>query len=644
MPGSLSSAARSPAAVALMGLLCVAFMILGVGGGAGFPDIFKTTHANAVVSAGVHTVSAADFRRIFDQQKQRYEEQTKAPVTNEFLVQNGLDEQLLNALAQDQALSEMLARIGIDPAPSLVDAQIQKLPFAFDRVTGKFSEKQFTQQLASQGLTARQAQGELADELAQRHFLFAVEAGLRTPRIYAAINAIAGLENRDISYFILDAKSVPQPAPPTDAQLTAFVTAHAAQLMRPETRILTVVRFSAAALAPTVKLDPGAVEQEFAFRKDSLSTPETRSLVQIPVKTASDGARVAAALAKGADPAGLARSVGAEPIRYDDKPKTAIADPKVADIGFSMSPGQVTGPIQGDLGMAVIKLLKVTPGKPATLETARSAIEAALRQKAARDQAYALSQKFDDARQGGASLIDAARKVGVSPVTVGPIAANGAGPDGKLNPLLTDKIVKEAFAERAGEDSDLQDAGAGEYFAVHVDRVQPPALPSLQEFRPQLTQAYLSQAYIQAIRARAEALVARLKSGEPMDAVAASAGAKVVHQTGMERVQARQYAGLGRDFLEAIFGAKPGDTFAAGGTSGVYIAHLDGIRTGDVTAMARVVDPLRAKLTEDYLRDLMGSIKAAAEQAVKADVNKALADQTLGVAGGVAAKGAGTAQ
>jgi len=644
MAGSLSSAARSPAAVALMGLLCVAFMILGVGGGAGFPDVFKTTHANAVVTAGAHSVSAADFRRIFDQQKQRYEEQTKAPVTNEFLVQNGLGEQLLNALAQDQAQSEMLSRAGIDPAPALVDAQIQKLPFAFDRVTGKFSEKQFTQQLASQGLTAREAQTELADELAQRHFLFAVEAGLRTPRIYAALNAIAGLENRDVSYFILDAKSVPQPAPPTDAQLTAFVKAHAAQLMRPETRILSVVRFSASALAPTVKLDPAAVEKEFEFRKDSLSTPETRSIVQIPVKSASDGARLAVAVGKGADPAALAKSVGAEPIRYDDKPKSAIADPKLAAIAFSMAPGQVAGPVQGDLGMAVIKVLKVTPGKPATLDAARPAIEAALRQKVARDQAYAQSQKFDDARQGGAGMADAARKVGVSPVTVGPIAANGAGPDGKPNPLLTDKIIKEAFAERQGEESDLIDAGAGEYFAVRVDRVQPPALPSIQEFRPQLAQAYISQTYIQAIRARAEALLARIKSGERIDVVAASAGAKVVHQTGMERIQARQYEALGRDFLESIFSAKAGDAFAAGGSSGVYIAHLDAIRSGDITAMAKVVDPLRTKLTEDYLRDLMESVKAASEATVKVDINKALADQTLGVAAGAAAKGAGTAQ
>ena len=52
---------------------------------------------------------------------------------------------------------------------------------------------------------------------------------------------------------MLDAKAVVQPTPPTDAQLLAFETAHAAQLTRPEMRVVTLVRFSAAAIAPTVR-------------------------------------------------------------------------------------------------------------------------------------------------------------------------------------------------------------------------------------------------------------------------------------------------------------------------------------------------------------------------------------------------------
>ena len=249
-------------------------------------------------------------------------------------------------------------------------------------MTGKFSEAQFLQFLAAQGLTAGQAQTQLADDLAQRHFLYAVQAGFQPPRIFAAMNAVAGLENRDISYFILDPKTVPQPAAPTDAQLVAFMQAHAAQLTRPEMRVVDLVRFSAAALAPTVTVDAAAIQKEFDFRKDSLSTPETRGIVQIPVKSAAQGADAARVWRVARTRGVIASSYGVQAIVYADKPIGAIADRKLAALAFSLPAGATKGPVQGDLGLAAIKVDKVTPAKVATLDSARPKIEADLKQKA----------------------------------------------------------------------------------------------------------------------------------------------------------------------------------------------------------------------------------------------------------------------
>lgn len=631
MTGSLRSTARNPVAIALMGLLVLVFLILGVGGGGKFPDAFRANNADAVVIAGGHSMNTRDFKHIFDNEKQRFEQQAQQPVPTELLVRNGFDQQLLNQIALDQAEVEMLERAGVVPDPALVDAEIKKLPFAFDRVTGKFSEQQYTQFLANQGLTPRQAQAELGDELAQRHFTFAVEAGFRAPRIYAALNAIAGLENRDVTYFAIDPHIVPQPAAPTDAQLLAFMKEHAAQLTRPEMRVITVARFSSKALEPAVTVDPAAVEKEFAFQKDSLSSPEKRTLIQIPIRTPAQGAQAAARLAKGEDPAAIAKSFGVEPIRYVDQPQSAVADRKLAVAAFALREGQVSGPVQGDLGIAALKVIKVTQGATATLESARPKIEAGLRAKSAQNQAYELSQKFDDARQAGASVADAARKAGATAITVGPVTADGLGSDGKPNPLLTDKILKAAFAHAAGEDTDLADAGPGEYFALRVERVIPPALPPLADKRPELAKAYTNQQFLLALKARAEALMDQIRKGASIDKVAAQAGGHVVRQAGMQRVQAQQYKAMGRDFLQGVFSAKPGDVFAAAAPTGVLIAKLDAVRPGEVTAMARVVEAIRGRLSEDYTRDLMAAVKAGSRQTVTVTVNLPLARQALDV-------------
>ena len=648
MTGTLRSTAKNPVAAALMGLLIVAFLILGVGGGK-FPDAFGATRADSVITAGGHAVTTGEFKRIFDQQRQKLEEQNKQPLTAELLAQNNVDQQLLGQLGLDQGFSEMLDRAGVTPGRSLIDDQIKKImPSAFDRVTGKFNEKQFTEFLASKSLTPKQAQTQITDEMAQRHFGTAMEGGFKVPRIYAAITGVSALENRDVSYFNFDLHAVPQPAPPTDAQLTAFMQEHSAQLKRTEMRVVTLVKFSAQALAPTVTVDPAAVQKEFDFRKDSLSSPEKRTIMEIPLRTAAEAAAAAARLAKGEDPATVAKTFGVDPIAYSDSPQSAIADRKVGAAAFAMGAGEARGPVQGDLGIAALKVFKITPGTATTLVAARPKIEADLRQKAARDKAYQASQAFDDARQAGGNVAQAAQKVGAQAVTVGPFDTAGLGPDRKPNPLVTDKMVKTAFAQAANEDSDLQDAGGGEYFALHVDKVVPPALPALADIRQPLTQAYISQTFMTSVRARIDGLVARVKKGESLDTVAASVGSHVVRQPGLQLIKARQtndplYAALGKEFLEGVFTARPGDTFAAGARGGVAVVKLDAVRSGDPTSTARVLEALRGQASQAYVRDIFAATQVAARDQVKVIQNLPLARQAIGVDPNLGKPGAKTA-
>jgi peptidyl-prolyl cis-trans isomerase D len=631
MTGTLRSTARNPVAIALMGLLILVFLILGVGGGGRFPDAFRGARSDAVVTAGGHTMTASEYKRIFEQQKTRFEEQSKQPVTTEFLVTNGFDQQLLREIGLDRGQAEMLTRVGVVPHHSLIDAQIKQIPVAFDRVTGKFSETQFEQFLASQGLTPRQVEDDLTDELAQRHYVTAIAAGFRAPRAYAALSAIAALQNRDVSYFVLEPKDVVQPPLPTDTQLTAFMKAHAAQLTRPEMRTITLARFSASELAPTVSVSAADVQKEFDFRKDSLSSPETRDIIQIPVKTVAQAVQAAQRLTRGEDPSAIAKAFGAEPVIYADKPKSAVADGKIAAAAFSLKEGQVSGPVQGDLGLAALKVTKVTPARVATLESAQPKIEADLKIKAAQKKAYDLSQKFDDARQSGANVVDAARKAGVEVATTGPFTADGRDGEGKPNPLITEKLAKSAFAMHAGEDSDIQDAGPGEYYALKVEKVIAPSLPSLDEVRGPLTQAYVREQLIQALRAKAEGLMAEVRHGKSIDEVASSVSARVVRQQGMQVIKAQQYQSLGRELLTAIFSKKPGEVFGAGAPNGVFIAKLDAIEAGDVQTTAQFLESIRQRASQDYLHDLVNAAKLASQKVVKVNINLNLARQTMGV-------------
>ena len=631
MTGSLRSSARNPVAIALMGILILVFLILGVGGGSRLPDILNGSSPDSVVTAGAHSLSGREFARIFEQQKQHLEQQSSQTFTNDFLVANGFDLQLLQQIAMDQAEAEMLSRAGVAPAPSLVDAQIKQIPLAFDRVTGKFSAQQFTQFLASQGLTLRQVQADITDELAERHLGMAVAADFKMPRAYAALNAVAALQSRDVSYFFLNPAIVAKPATPTDAQLLAFEKAHAAQFTRPEMRIVSLVRFSSAAIMPTIKIDPAQVEKAFEAQKDQLSAPETRSIVEIPVKTAAEGAQAAARLTKGEDPTAIAKSMGTDPVTYTDKPQSGVLDKKLGVAAFAMKAGASAGPVQGELGLAALKVTKITPAKAATLESARPKIESDLRLKAAEDKAYALSEAFDTARQGGSTIPAAAQKAGAPVQSVGPFSATGVGLDGKPITFINDKIAKAAFATNAGEDTEIEDAGPGEYFALHVDKVIPPALPSLDQDRAQLTQAYQIDQIRGAFRARVEQLEGEIRAGKSIDTVAQTVGAHVVNAPGMQMIKAQQYQSMGREFLVAAFSVKPGDPFAAGAPGGAYVGQVVHAAPGDPATVAAVTNAVRGRLGQDYLRDMLDTVKLASMRETAARWNRNVALKSLGI-------------
>jgi peptidyl-prolyl cis-trans isomerase D len=626
MLASIRAFAKSPAAAVLIGLLVVSFAVFGI------RDVFKGQAAgDAVVKAGSRSISPADFKREFDGYKSQVEQQVGQPVTTEAAVANGLDRRVLEGLAGREAFADLVRKIGVIPSDKLIVGEINKIPAFFDQVSGRFDKKAYQQRLAENGLTPAKFEGVMRDEIAQQQVGTGLVAGLVVPRAYTAMGAIYAMENRDIAYFPIEPDSVPQPAMPTDAQLTAFMKENAAQLTRPEFRVLTVVRFSPQLVAANLSIDEAEVKKRFDFRKDTLSTPETRTIIQIPAKDPAVAQQISQRLTKGETPAAIAKSLGVEVVTYDNKPKTAIADKKVAEAAFRMLPGQMA-PVPGDLGLAVVKVVSTTPGRAVTLEEVRPALEAEIRKDAAAEKVYALTQAYDDAHQGGASLAESAQKAGVPAVTIGPLAKNGRDLQGQPVQGLSQKLVETAFTLPAGGESEVEEAGGGEYFAVRVEKILPPAMPPLAEVKPQLTRVFMMREIAKRMQARADELAARVKKGEKLDAVAASAGAKITRVPGLSRQNAGQMQGMSQDILGKTFTSKQGDVFTAENNHfGFVVGKLEAVHPGEGPTLARMAEDMRPQMSVALYREISESAHFAARQKVKVTIDAARARAALGL-------------
>ena len=583
------------------------------------------TPKDAVIQSGGRTYTSDDFKREFDAYR-RQATQSGQQITPDDAVAQGLDQRMLQAFSERESLAELMARMHVQPADKLVVDQIAKVKAFFDPISGKFDQKTYVQVLAQNQLTPAQFEKSQRDELAYTQLASAEAAGLKPPRLYGALVGDYQYEARDLSLFALKPEVLGKEPTPTDADLTKLMKDNAAALTVPETRALTVVKFSAAALADSITADPAEVKKRYDFRKDSLSQPEKRSLLQISAKDAAQAADIAAKLKAGGDPVAVAKAAGLQaPLAYADSPKNDIADSKVGDAAFQLPAGAVSSPIQGNLGWAVIKVMAITPAKVVSFDEAKPTIEKEVKTEAAATKAYDLVQKYQAAHEKGSTLAEAAKAAGVAPQTFTPSTANGGDADGKMVDGLTPRMLKEAFALTQGGETDAVQDSKGEYFALRVEKVIPPTLPTLDKLRPRLTQAFLQREMSKRLQEKLNELQARVKKGETLDAVAASVGSQVNH-VAINRQLAMQNRNLPAGLAQQIFDAKVGDVIVTGGG----LAKIDAIAPPSPGLIAGNMRPAQLSLARGIFDELQQEARTWARAQVKPKVNVALARQAIG--------------
>ncbi|HEY4030766.1 MAG TPA: SurA N-terminal domain-containing protein [Caulobacteraceae bacterium] len=582
---------------------------------------------DAVIQAGSRVYTSDDFKKAFDNYRRQATQQGQQ-FSPDDAVASGLDQQMLTALSQQESFSAELAKLGLAPsAQQVFDEAIAKEKAFQDPVTGKFDKRTYAQVLGQNQLTPAQYEKAKRDELTYNQFGAAAAAGFKPPRLYGALLGAYEFETHDLSLFALKPDVLGKEPTPTDDDLKKLLKDNASRLTVPETRQLTVVKFSAAALAPTITADPAEVKKRYDFRKDSLSQPEKRSIVQISAKDAAQASDISTKLKSGQDPAAVAKAEGLQtPLVYTDTPKTGVADSKVGEAAFALpAAGAVSNPIQGNLGWAVIKVTAVTPAKVVTFDDAKAKIEDEVKTEAAATKAYDLVQKYQAAHDKGSNLTESAKAAGVAAQTFAPATAQGTDDDGKPVDGLTPRILKEAFQLSQGGDTDVIQDTKGEYFAVRADKVIPPTLPSLDKLRPQLVRAFLQREMSKRLEAKLTELAARVKKGESLDAVAKSVGSDVTHLS-LNRQMAEQNRNVPPQLLQQILTAKTGDVVITG--SGV--AKVDAVKPPPAGIIAAALPQGQLTFARAIFEEIEQEGRAWAKDQIKPKTNLALARQAIG--------------
>ncbi|MBW8881864.1 MAG: peptidylprolyl isomerase [Asticcacaulis sp.] len=279
----------------LMLLLVIGFAIFGVGK---FGGSLSTTGDNIVV-AGDHTVTPRQFKSMFDNYRQQYEQQAGESLDNDKFVEAGQHLVLINQLADQTALSAWLDSLRVKPSAKLVVSKLAEIPVFLNSVTGRFDKDTYKQFLTNRGIVVADFEAQQRDELAQKQFIDSLTAGLKAPRIYNTAYTTYSLQSRDSTVFILTAKNVPPPPAPTDAELNAFYNENLERLKTPELRQAAAVIFSASNYEKDVVVDESELHKMFEQQRSTLVTPETRSFIQVTAPDMGAAKKIADGLKAG---------------------------------------------------------------------------------------------------------------------------------------------------------------------------------------------------------------------------------------------------------------------------------------------------------------------------------------------------------
>ncbi len=608
----------------------------------GMRDLFTPVGDDTVVMAGKRKIDTYEFMQRYDNIKQSNAQRGRV-FTNEDFVNQGNDVRMLDELSKQEALAAWFDKLGVKPSDKMILAEIAKIPAFFSGVTGKFDKDAYRQRLGMAKITEDEFQQEKSDDIAAQQYMQAAVAGLRAPRIYATAAATMMAQTRDASFFSVTEQNITMPAPPTADELAAYYKDQAANIAQPEIRQASVIQFAPAVFAKSIPISDADLQAAYKFRLDSLSTPETRSFVQISAPDVSTANRIAAQLRAGGDPATVAKNAKGTLIDNADKPKSAITDAKLADAVFAMKTGDVSGPIQGDLGIAVVRMGDIHIGSTPSFDRVKAQLMGELQQEKAADKVNQIVHQFQDAHDAGEDFAVTAQKLGLQITALPPMSKDGKGFDSMGWPAvdktgqpldygkqIPDQILKGIFDLAPGGSSDVIELGNGMYVALRLDQVRPAGpLPFDDRMKAELARSWLTDKVSAAVSAKADEALARINNGEPFAKVAADLKSPVQNLTGVDRQSAGQKLGA---LAGRIFGTDEGKSFEAQyAPTRFAIGHIDGVHQPDPAAANIASASMSQQMTGSIAGDIQQLTQAGAEAAMKPKTFRAVADRALDV-------------
>jgi peptidyl-prolyl cis-trans isomerase D len=609
----------------VMGVLIVSFGIWGIA------DIFRGFGQSTLAKVGHTEISVNEFRQIYTDRIQQIGRQFGRPLTMEQARALGFDRQVLNQTLAEAALDEETRQLGLGQS----DAETMRVIYAdpnFKGLGGGFDPARFQAIIRQYGFTEGRYLADQRKVSLRRQLAGTVTAGLEPSKtLLESLNHFQN-EKRSIDYLRLGAAQAGSIDPPSPEALAAYYDEHKAQFRAPEYRKIAFVAITPEDIGKWSQISDEDAKKVFDLRKDKFGSPEKRQVAQIVFPNMEEAQTARSRVTSGTsfDDIAKERNLASADVDLGFVAKSGILDPAIADAAFALPSGEVSQPVQGKFGVALVKVGTIQPAIEPDYASVAPEIKKELATERARNKVADLRNKMEDERGGGASVVDTAQKLGLKAVTIEAVDRSGRAPNGQPVSGIPQglDLVAPAFNSDVGVDNDAISYRGG-YVWYDVLGVTPPRERALDEVKDQVEARWRDDQVSSRLQTKATDMVQKLSQGGSLADEATAAGVKVETAAGVKREDSP--AGVPSGAITAAFRtAKDGYGQTPGPNNEWIVFRVTDVSVPPIDLAADDMKKLRDQLTRGMSDEQVAQYVAKLEKDIGTTVNEAGFAQVTG--------------
>lgn len=485
--------------IAFMAFIVPPFALFGV-------DVYFRDMGSGqmVARVGDYVISQDEFNRALRERQQAIQNSVQGRIDPALLDNPELRRAILDNLIQRRLLIERALAAGITVPENQLKSMIGEQA-AFRDEDGKFSFPRYEQFLKSEGMTPAMFEGRVRQDLVLRQMTSGFADSNFAPRAVAGLLQRLAGQQREISHATLSPDGYLARAKPDPAAAKKYYDANPGEFRVPDQVRVEYVTLSVEALMEGVQADPAEVRKYYDANRRQFGVEESRHAAHILVSVEAGAGPEAKQKAR-AKAEGIYRELQKKPGGFAETAKKRSDDPgsaaKDGDLGrisrgsmkdvpqfeqalFQLKPGEISPPVETQLGFHVIRLIEVQPSQVRPFEEVRGQIEKELGKQLAARRFAEMADAFNNVvYEQSESLKPAASLTKTALRQSGWITREHAE-----SPLDNPRLLAAIFSDEAVKDrrnTEAVEVAPGALVAARVIESKPSSILPFEEVRAEL--------------------------------------------------------------------------------------------------------------------------------------------------------------